>query len=61
MGRTVGLTFPVKNEKPAENKNGGTDGRKDEKPAENQNDRADGRKDEKPAENQNGEKKPGIK
>ena len=37
MGRTVGLTFPVKNEKPAENQNVGTDGRKDEKPAENKN------------------------
>ena len=45
MGRTVGLTFPVKNTKPAEN----------------QSDRADGRKDEKPAENQNGGKKAGIK
>ena len=48
MGRTVGLTFPVKNEKPAENKNGRTDG-------------TDGRKDEKPAENKNGGKKPDIK
>ena len=48
MGRTVGLTFPVKNTKPAENKNGGTDG-------------TDGRKDEKPAENKNGGKKPDIK
>ena len=48
MGRTVGLTFPVKNTKPAENQNGGAD-------------RADGRKDEKPAENQNGGKKAGIK
>ena len=37
MGRTVGLTFPVKNTKQAENQNGGTDGRKDEKPEENQN------------------------
>lgn len=45
MGRTVGLTFPVKNTKPAENQNG----------------RVYGRKDEKPAENQNGGKKPGIK